>query len=154
VTAFLTNNKFHGFLSLLFILTSLILATVSIVDKSFTIGAVYITIILVSFPTIVYSFCSKCPCRIDSCGHVLPGKLTLLLPSRNQNSYRSLDFIGVIAPFLLLIGIPQWWLLNNTVLLILFWILVILAVIEIRRYVCPRCTNRNCPLCKHVSIVS
>lgn len=141
------NRQVHGVLSLSLVLGALVVGLVSIFDESVAIGAVYAAIIVVSMPTIVYSFCSKCPCRSDSCGHVFPGKLTRLLPSRKQGSYTSLDIAGLAVPFLVLVAFPQWWLWGNTVLFAVFWALLVVGIVEVRLCVCPKCDNQDCPLC-------
>ena len=143
------NRQFHGVLSLLLVLGALIAGLVSVFHESVGMGVVYLVIILVSLPTIVYAYCSKCTCRMDSCGHVLPGLLKRLLPQRKQVSYTHLDFAGLLVPFLVMIAFPQWWLWKGMVLFAVFWVLFLLGLVEIRRYVCPDCTNKRCPLCTH-----
>jgi|GEM_PF-254574 len=141
------NRRFHGVFSLLLVFGALIIGLVSVFHESVAMGVVYLVIILVSLPTIVYAFCSKCTCRLDSCGHVLPGPLTRWLPQRKQGDYTRLDFAGLLVPFLVLAAFPQWWLWKSMVLFAVFWVLFLLGLVEIRRCVCPDCTNKRCPLC-------
>jgi hypothetical protein len=41
---------------------------------------------------------------------------------------------------------PNLWLWTKIPILIFFWILIICAVLEIRKYVCKPCGNIYCPL--------
>ena len=141
------DRRFHGVFSLLLVFGALIIGLVSVFHESVVMGVVYLVIVLVSLPTIVYAFCSKCTCRLDSCGHVLPGPLTPWLPQRKQGDYTRLDFAGLLVPFLVLAAFPQWWLWKSMVLFAVFWVLFLLGLVEIRRCVCPDCTNKRCPLC-------
>jgi len=139
-------GRFHGVFSLLLIFGSLVAGVISVFDESWAMGTVYIAIILFSMPMITYSFCSKCMCRIDSCGHVLPGRLTKLLPARKQVGYTALDILGLVVPMMLLLGFPQFWLWKNTPLLIVFWVLVLIGLTEVKLFVCAKCTNERCPM--------
>lgn len=138
---------FHGVISLLLVIAALIIGAVGVFKGSLVAGIIYLLIVLLSFPAIIYSFCSKCPCRFDSCGHVIPGRLTRLFPSRDQGEYTKIDIMGTAIPFVLCVIIPQWWLITeNLKLLAAFWILFIIGIIQIISCVCPECENRNCPM--------
>jgi len=141
------NRQVHGVGSLLLVFGALIVALVSVFRESAAMGVVYLVIILVSLPTIVYAFCSKCPCEGNRCGHVLPGLFKQLLPKRDHPDYTRLDLAGLLLPFLALIAFPQWWLWKTAALFALFWVLLVIGVVEIRRCVCPDCTNKSCPIC-------
>jgi hypothetical protein len=141
------SREFHGVLGLILVFGALVVGLASILDQSVVTGIVYLAILLASMPIMVYAVCSKCSCRLDGCGHVFPGKLTRLLPSREQGRYTRLDLAGLIIPLTVLLVFPQWWLWGHIVLAVAFWLLVVLGIIEIRLYVCPKCTNADCPLC-------
>lgn len=134
----------HGVWSLVLVFVAIMIGAVSIKQSSIFIALVYIGLSLVSLVIVIYSFCSKCPCRHD-CGHVLPGKLTELLPKRVQGPYEKLDYFGVSLPFLFIIGFPQFWLVAQLQLIVTFWVLLIIAVIEITKKVCKGCGNKLCP---------
>jgi TM2 domain-containing membrane protein YozV len=51
------NRQFHGVLSLLLVFGALIAGLVSMFRESVAMGIVYLVIILVSVPTIVYAYC-------------------------------------------------------------------------------------------------
>lgn len=142
------KREFHGVLSLLLVLAAVIIGAAAVFKASPPMGLLNILIILVSLPIIIYSYCSKCACRLDQCGHVLPGKLTRFLPARQPGPYTLLDIAGLLVPFGIIIGFPQWWLWADKVPAAVFWILILAAVFEIRVAVCPACANRECPLCQ------
>jgi hypothetical protein len=141
------NREFHGVMSLLLVFAAVIIGVAAVFKASPPMGLLNILIILVSLPIIIYSFCSKCACRLDSCGHVLPGKLTRFLPAREPGPYTPRDIAGLLIPFVIIIGFPQWWLWGEKVLSAVFWILILAGIVEIRLAVCPACTNRECPFC-------
>jgi len=139
------NNKFHGVFSLILIFFSIIIGLLFIMNKSLPMGLLYITIIIISQVIIVYSLCSKCICRLDSCVHIFPGKLSKFLPSRKQNNYTVLDILGAAVSFAVLIIYPQFWLWENKIFLIIFWLFLFIALIELRLFVCRNCINEKCP---------
>ena len=138
-------NKFHGVFSLILIFFSIVIGLLIIMNKSLPMGLLYIAIIFISPVIVVYSFCSKCICRLDSCGHIFPGKLSKLLPSRKQNNYTMLDILGAAVSLTVLIIFPQVWLWENKNFLIIFWLLLFIALAEIMLFVCRNCNNEKCP---------
>jgi hypothetical protein len=141
------NRKFHGILSLTLVGVAIILGLFSITRESLLMGLLYVAISAVSSCTVVYAFCAKCPCRLHDCAHVLPVKLTTLLPPRKEGPYTALDLIGMSVPLLLIFLFPQFWLWKNPIFLIIFWVLCVVVSIEIVCYVCKGCQNEYCPLC-------
>jgi len=140
-------NKFHGVLSLLLILASVIIAIGYMLGKSINWGLVYLGIVVLANPMVLYSYCAKCLCREDACSHVIPGWLTRLLPTRKAGPYSFMDYLGTALPLVALFGFPQIWLWQSKGLLILFWILVTIGLVEILLFVCRTCRNANCPNC-------
>lgn len=142
------NRKFHGLLSLALFMIAVLIGLFFLMNRTLFWGLTYAVILIVSPLVIVYSFCSKCLCRFDECGHVFPGKLSQRLPLRKQGSYTFWDYTGVMVPFLALLLFPQIWLWQNKVVWFIFWLLIIIAIFEIRLFVCLKCRNVECPLCK------
>jgi len=136
----------HGVWSLILIFLSIAVGTISIVLSSLVFALLYIIICLASFMIIVYSFCAKCPCRHHECGHILPGKLAKLMPKRAEGPYTLRDYSGVLIPFLFVIGVPQIWLAGRVQLMVMFWLLIIFALVEIVLKVCKGCGNKYCPI--------
>lgn len=139
------NPQIHGILSLVVITAAVITAFLGIVQSSLFWAVLYLAGILLSSLIIVYSFCTKCPCRDTSCGHVIPGKLTRFFPRRREGPYTLADMVGVVVPVVFIVVFPQYWLLSNIGYFILFVVFWILAAVDIQFFVCRVCTNTYCP---------
>ena len=140
-------GKFHGAFSLLLILAAVVIALVYMLDVSPGWGFCYIAVIIIANPIVLYSYCAKCLCREDACSHVIPGKLTRLLPARKQGPYSFRDYSATAMSLAALVGFPQFWLWRSKGLWILFWILITIGLVEILFFVCRSCRNANCPNC-------
>jgi hypothetical protein len=141
------GSKFHGVFSLLLILASVVIALFCMLGNSIGWGVIYLGIIMLANPIVLYSYCAKCLCREDACSHVIPGKLTRLLPARKQGPYSFWDYFTTAISLVALFGFPQFWLWHSKELLVLFWILVTIGLVEILFFVCRTCGNANCPNC-------
>lgn len=139
-------SKLHGFFSLFLIFLAIVIGLVSLSFESFSAALLYGVIILVSLSTIMYSFCSKCLCRLEACGHVLPGKLTKLFPSRAQGDYTMWDISGLVLPFIILLAFPQISLWKNWKVWAVFWLLICAGAADARMFVCTACRNEKCPI--------
>lgn len=142
------QNKFHGIVSISLLGISFLIGLFAVLTTSITMGLIYLFLIVSLFLVIVYSYCCKCSCREHSCGHVLPGKITKYLPKRKQSKYTTLDILSVLVSFLIMVIFPQFWLFKNLLLLLAFWSLLIIAIMEILLLVCTVCKNEKCALCK------
>jgi hypothetical protein len=141
------KREVHGLISLFLIAAAIMIGVISIFTVSLPMAAAYIAIIFLSFLGIIYSFCSKCACKNKGCGHVIPGIIAGLMPSREVGPYTFPDIGGLVISLILLFGFPQYWLWAKPAFIIIFWIFAIAGIIEIRKYVCPMCSNENCPIC-------
>ena len=141
------NRTFHGVFSLVLVAISIMAGLISILGESISMGLLYVGIILIVQPIVIFSFCSKCTCRLDGCGHILPGKLTQILPAREQGPYIFWDFFWTAIPLIVLFMFPQFWLWRNKILLIIFWSSCLTGLVEILLFVCRSCTNEKCPVC-------
>jgi len=141
------DNKFHGVFSLISIVISVVIALIFMLSNSPGSGLVYLGIIVLANPIVLYSYCAKCLCREDSCSHVIPGKLTHLLPTRKQGPYSFWDYFATAISLTVLFGFPQIWLWQNLVIFLLFWFFLLAGLIEILLFVCRACSNTNCPNC-------
>lgn len=139
------NRQIHGLLSLLIMVAAIITATFAIIQFSVFWTLVYLVGILLSYLVIVFSFCTKCPCRNTACGHVLPGKIASFFPARAEGPYTLRDELGVIVPLVFMIAFPQYWLLSQPVYFILCAVLFLIAAADVRFFVCKGCTNCFCP---------
>jgi hypothetical protein len=138
----------HGITSLLFVFLAIVTGFYAIFVASKLLALAYVLFIPPAFLIILYSYCAKCVTR-DKCAHIFPGRLVRLFPNRKQDAYTFSDYTGVIIPLLAILVFPQYWLWKYKWLLIVFWFLLLIAVLEINRFVCTRCLNSACVLCKN-----
>ena len=136
----------HGLTSLLLIVVALTVALAVIWRQSVGWGLVYLVLLAGGSGAILFAFCAKCPCRLQGCGHIIPGRLTRMFPTRPQGPYGGLDYLGVIVPLILFIVVPQFWLRYNLSAMLLFWLLLIAGGIDILLHVCRGCDNHRCPI--------
>ena len=80
-------GKFHGVVSLLLITAAVVIALAYMLSQSISRGLVYLAILMLANPIVLYSYFAKCLCRETSCSHVIPGKLTRL------NRYKKIQTI-------------------------------------------------------------
>ena len=105
--------------------------------------------LLVFVPLVVtYSYCAKCPCARVGCGHVVPEWIASRFFHRTQGPYTPLDYIGAVAPFAVIVAVPQAALWRHTGLFVAYWALMAAAMVEIAAFVCPSCDNTYCILCR------
>jgi hypothetical protein len=119
------KGRFHGVFSLILIFAAVIVALIYMLNLSGRLGLAYLAIILIANPIVLYSYCAKCLCREDACSHVFPGKLTRLLPGRQQKPYTFGDYFWTGISLVALLGFPQIWLWQSKSLFIAFWILLL-----------------------------
>lgn len=141
-------RKIHGIISLTMLMVPFIVGLYAVITASFNAGILYAVLLLVLPVIIIYSFCTKCSCKSEGCGHVMPGKIAGLMPDKSGQNYTGRDMAGVIIPFLILVIFPQPWLYTNTLLPIIFWVVLAASLAYIRLYVCIGCENTECPFCK------
>ena len=143
------NRHHHGILALIIIVAAALTALYAIVQSSVFWAAVYVVGALLSSLVVMFSFCTKCPCRETDCGHVIPGKLMRFFPQRDEGPYTLADKLGVVVPVVFLIVFPQYWLLSNLSLFVLFVALCLIAAADIQLVVCKGCANSHCPFHQH-----
>ena len=140
-------GRIHGVFSLLLITAAVVIALAYMLSQSISRGLVYLAILMLANPIVLYSYCAKCLCRDDSCSHVIPGKLTRLMPTRKPGRYTFMDYFGTAISLIVLFGFPQFWLWQNLAMFALFWGVLIIGLVEILIFVCRACSNTNCPNC-------
>jgi hypothetical protein len=141
----MNRRQIHGIFSLLILAAAVLTATYAIVLSSLMWAVLYIVGILLSALVVVYSFCTKCPCRNTDCGHVIPGKLTQVFPAREEGPYTFRDKTGIVVPIVFMIVYPQYWLLSQPAYSVLFAVLLLIAAADIQFFVCRGCNNKYCP---------
>lgn len=138
------HRRFHGVFSVLLVFVSLVLGGLAIGLSSGLWLVVYLSALGLCIPAILYAYCAKCEARHGACAHVLPGKLTKLLPSRKQGPYSSVD-VGTVVVFLMItLLFPQYWLVDFPIVMVVFWVLIVTAITEIVLCVCRGCPNKAC----------
>jgi hypothetical protein len=141
------NAKFHGVTSLLLEGLTIVIGFAAVWQANKTMGVLYAILVLAAVPIILYAYCSKCEVRLTGCRHVIPGQITRLLPARENTHYGILDYVGLMLPAALLVAFPQPWLLENVLLLILFWVCLAGGLLQILLKVCKGCGNQKCLMC-------
>ncbi len=110
------KSNLHGIFSLILVLAAAVMALLYLLSLSPVLGIVYLGIIILANPVVLYAYCAKCLCREDACSHVFPGKLTRLLPARKQGSYKFADYFWTALSLLALFGFPIPWLWQSKML--------------------------------------
>jgi hypothetical protein len=142
------SSPAHGIVSMVLLLAVMVIDTAAITSSSLTTGAIYLLIVGASSMLLLYSYCAKCPCRNNNCGHFLPGRLTRWLPKRKEGPYTPLDYAATVLAIALIILLPQLWLADKPLLLAISWGLLVISGIEITLFVCRGCENTYCPMRK------
>jgi hypothetical protein len=130
----------------LLMLIWLVLGVWVVFSSNVLMGVLYIVVISLSLIIVAYSLCTKCPCRFQSCAHIVLGRLTELLPRRKPGRYMFWDRVGSVAYLVGLHALPQYWLWQNKVVFALFWVLSAIVFLVLRFAACPMCKNEYCPL--------
>jgi hypothetical protein len=140
------DNSF-GVLSLFLVFMAMAIAVGTVFPTAPLMAVLYIVIALFGFVLVLVSYCAKCPCRENGCGHVLPGKLAKFLPKRKEGPYSLTDYTFTAIGAAAILLIPQLWLIRNIPALLLFWGCAVVAALISYLLVCPDCPNEYCYLC-------
>jgi len=146
------KNLPHGIISIILAGLAIFIGIVAVFMDNMILALLYLAANILGFLIIVYSYCTKCAGR-TKCAHVVLGKITKLLPHREQSKYSFFDYAGVVVPFILIVAFPQFYLIKHLWMLIAFWLLLLVAVLEINKYVCTMCVNSKCLLCKNKCLI-
>ena len=76
--------------------------------ESPVLGLLYLGVVTAALLTIVYCFCGKCLCRLDTCVCIFPGKLSQLLPERKGTNYTFWDIGAVFISLSAIALFPQY----------------------------------------------
>ena len=139
-------GSFHGITSLIVFAAALLVGLIGIAVDAPPAAALYAMLLGAATLIVCGAYCAKCPCRKEGCGHLLPGLIAQMMPTRRQDPYHALDLILTGLALAAMVLFPQPWLLRKPVLLLLFWVLAAAAATEIVLRVCPRCRNPHCPM--------
>jgi hypothetical protein len=134
-----------GVVTFSFQIVAMLVGYFGIARFSQTFAITYLAGCAVSFLIFVYSFCTKCPIR-ENCVHILHGKLTKIMPGRPQGPYTLWDRMGTFLYFGFLAIFPQYWLINNLQLMIVFWAIFLTGMAINGIALCHGCGNVSCPM--------
>ncbi|MEI7434175.1 MAG: hypothetical protein WCJ93_08000 [Methanomicrobiales archaeon] len=139
------SQKTYGIIALIVLIAAFLVGLYGILQYSVTAAAIYLIGSIVVFLIFVYAFCAKCPIR-NNCTHVVMGCATHLMPSRATGAYSRPDLLGTLLFFGFVALFPQYWLIRNSLLMLVFWILF-LGNLGITHYTCCKgCGNIYCQL--------
>ena len=138
------NTRVHGVTSLGIAGIATVIATVTLFQLSGMLGLGYLAALVVAGGGVIYAYCAKCPCRTH-CGHILSGKLAVMLTNRQTEPYTPIEFAVVGGLVVILIGLRLLWLWRFPVLLGVFVVHNAVAGIQIRTVLCRACDNTYCP---------
>ena len=130
------------------ILGSYVIAAYAIFQHSLWWALAYAVFLFAALEWVVYRFCSYCPypCDHSNC-LMMPYQLATKYNKPNRKPQNLLDrFSFPVVMIVLLPLIPQYWLIKDKTLLLLFWIFTILAWAAMLTFKCSHCLYRACPL--------
>ncbi len=142
------SNMFHGKLSIALVGVALLLGLIALIRVKSAVTIIYVILLFVSPFSIAYFYCRNCPNCGDQCPHVLFGRIAALFGAKNPTAYKPVEVIFALLPFACAVIIAQFGLVHRMGLLVSFWVLFLIALIEILLEVCPTCTNEMCALYK------
>lgn len=141
------KKRFHGVFSICLLTVALIIGGFSIYQANLVLCLVYFILIPLSFLIVIYSYCTKCPHVGDnSCRHVIFGKIAKLFKQKT-GKYTKFELIETLFPLMIIVMFPQYFLFKTPILMIIFWLLAVIAAVEVFLFVCRGCYNKNCINC-------
>ena len=124
-------NKIHSYIFLISLLSYLCIGFYTIIIQSFIAGIIYLIILVIDSFIMAYFCCTKCRFNKAPCRHIIPGILTRYLPKPKQKEFKIYKTqLSLYLTTAIIIIIPQYWLWNFKYLFVIFWILVIINIIE------------------------
>ncbi|MFH1194989.1 MAG: hypothetical protein V1720_04720 [bacterium] len=137
--------NFHGLFSLLLVVIAIALSIFVLFNASLIFGACYLIFCLIGGVMILRVFCAKCPGR-NNCGHFFPGIITAkLFPGISPKPFTKKELLLLSLIIIVMISIPQNLLFQRIELFAAYWMILIVAGIEIKLTVCTKCKNEFCP---------
>ena len=138
------RTKFHGLTSLGLIFFAIFLAVFFAWQIDLWLALGYVVFVLLAFAIVIVAYCAKCPCKAN-CAHVIPGWLAQAV-DRQPGPYSRTELVLLVVSLALVLLLPNFWLGSIPLWLAIYWLAVILGVIQIRSFVCKPCGNIFCPL--------
>ena len=145
-------HNIHGAISAILFLISFSIGVISVFLNSVFIGIFDLLFIAAAFIVVAVVYCSKCRCR-EHCNHIFIGWLSVLLSKKNETPYNAFDIVAGLTPLFAAIAFQQFWLIENQILLICFWVALLSGGLEAYLFVCNKCRNYACKMCRNKIIV-
>ena len=141
-------RNLHGIISIVFYFAAFGIGFISILQVSQILSVIYLLVIIAFTLIISLTYCRKCSVR-NNCIHHIFGKISETLSKPNPKEYNFWDFIAVAVPTAAVIIFPQFWLIDNIVFLLFFWLFTVIAGLEVWFFVCNKCLNKKCAMCRN-----
>jgi hypothetical protein len=138
-------KQINGIIAVCMLMVTFCVGIVGIVAYSTPAALIYLVCTSFLLLLFVYAFCAKCPIR-SRCVHILMGLITQVLPDRKESPYTRSELGVVILFFAFLVLFPQFWLIQNPVMFLVFWALFIGEWILTHFTCCRGCGNVFCSL--------
>ena len=125
----------------------LIIGAYGIYLESITVGLIYTAFVIFGLSVLLsYCLCSHCPYpyKYSDCLFV-PARLVKKSYKFRSGPMSILDKIGFIVMMVGVVVIPQYWLLENYAILIIFWVFCLPTFAGFVFYECRRCRHFGCP---------
>lgn len=130
------------------LLTWLAIGWWTVAQHSLRLSAIYLLLIIVNLFFVALADCRTCPRRLGKCTHFYIGRLTRLLPPKDEANQSRIAHARVLGVWVIVHAIPQVWLWQQSKLLLaVFWAAPALALVFLRMVVCwQMCGNKQCPM--------
>jgi hypothetical protein len=118
-----------------------------IYSQSITWGLIYTGVAMAGLVGgVLYGLCSHCPYPYDHSDCLfMPYPVIKRLYRFRPEPLTPWDKIGFIAGTLVVVLMPQYWLVKEPLLLALFWILCLPTLATFPLYYCKKCRHILCP---------
>lgn len=121
------------------------IGTVTIFFQSIQFALLYLAVAVAGIAFVLFSFCSKCPCRDNACRHIVFGPVAGKLFKRPEEPYSFPDIVLTTIGIAFIAMYPQFRLVKMPLLMIAFLVASIVLVVEIITNICKTCDNIFCP---------
>jgi hypothetical protein len=144
------THKIPGLTTIVLIVAATCVAANRLFAASVILGAAYCLIFAVTMLCLLFFYCRKCPHVAEgTCRHTVIGPLVKkLFKTMPPAPYSPIEMLFAFTPGVLFVLFPQYGLFKNIHSLVIFWTLMVIAVIIIGMGVCPTCGNVHCFFCR------
>lgn len=143
------KSRIHGLIAILIAFTGFVFANVKLYEVSLPVGMGYSIYLPIMVLFVIGFYCAKCPHTANNtCLHWFMGWIAArLFPAKNPGPYSPVEKWLATLPFLIGTLLPYLWLWRDITFDAVYTLLVIIAVLEIKLFVCQGCANIYCDSC-------